>query len=104
MHIFLDTFNQCGKYSAQIASHQAELRREKGFTDQRYFSISSIQTYYLNINSSSGYGENIERANIVQTECTFGGGANQYADYFFKMIRKDKEKYRVAVDLDKTTD
>ena len=29
MHIFLDNFHQGGKYSAQIASHQAELIREK---------------------------------------------------------------------------
>ena len=28
MHTFLDNFCQGGKYSAQIASHQAELRRE----------------------------------------------------------------------------
>ena len=28
MHIFLDNFHQGGKYSSQIASHQAELRRE----------------------------------------------------------------------------
>ena len=29
MHTFLDNFHQSGKYSAQLASHQAELRREK---------------------------------------------------------------------------
>ena len=29
MHIFLDNFHQGGKYSAQIASHQAELRRKE---------------------------------------------------------------------------
>ena len=28
MHIFLDNFHQVGRYSAQIASHQVELRRE----------------------------------------------------------------------------
>ena len=28
MHTFLDNFHHGGKYSAQIASHQAELRRE----------------------------------------------------------------------------
>ena len=28
MHTFLDNFQQRGKYSAQIAIHQAELRRE----------------------------------------------------------------------------
>ena len=35
MHTFLDNFHQGGKYSAQIASHQAELRREEEFTDQK---------------------------------------------------------------------
>ena len=31
MHTFLDNFHQGEKYSAQIASHQAELRREEKF-------------------------------------------------------------------------
>ena len=35
MHTFMDTFHQGGKYSDQIASHQAELRREETFTDQK---------------------------------------------------------------------
>ena len=35
MNTFLDNFHQGGKYSAQIASHQAELRREEKFTDQK---------------------------------------------------------------------
>ena len=52
MHTFLDNFHQGGKYSAQIAIHQAELRREEKFTDQKYVSISSLQTDYLNMESS----------------------------------------------------
>ena len=39
MHTFLDKFHQGGKYSDQIASHQAELRREEKVTDQKYLSI-----------------------------------------------------------------
>ena len=39
MHTFLNTFQQGGKYSAQIASHQAELRREETFTDQKSLNI-----------------------------------------------------------------
>ena len=31
MHTFLDNFHKGGKYSAQIASHQAELRKEENF-------------------------------------------------------------------------
>ena len=37
MHTFLDKFHQGGKYSAQIASHQAELRREIKFTDKNLY-------------------------------------------------------------------
>ena len=39
MHTFLDKFQQGGKYSAQMASHQAELRREEIFTDQKSLKI-----------------------------------------------------------------
>ena len=49
MHIFMVNFHQGGKYSARISSHQAELRREENFTDQKYLSISSLQTDYLNL-------------------------------------------------------
>ena len=35
MHTFLDSFHQGGKYSAQIESHQAELRREQKCNDQK---------------------------------------------------------------------
>ena len=44
MHTLLDNFEEGGKYSAQIASHQAELRREETFTDQKPLNISSLQT------------------------------------------------------------
>ena len=39
---FLDNFQQGGKYSAQIASLQVELRRNINFTDQKSLSISSL--------------------------------------------------------------
>ena len=35
IHTFMDNFQQGGKYSTQIASHQAELRREETFIDQK---------------------------------------------------------------------
>ena len=60
MHTFLDNFHQSGKYSAQLASHQAELRREEKYPDQKCLKISSLQNDYLNIdNSVSGSGKNI---------------------------------------------
>ena len=79
MHIFLDNFHQVVKYSAQIASHQAELRREEIFTDQKSLYISSLQTEYLNLDRSSDCGKNSERNNIYHTKCTFCGGANHSA-------------------------
>ena len=42
MHTFLDNFHQVGKYCSQIASQQAELRREEKFSDQKYLSFSSL--------------------------------------------------------------
>ena len=92
MNTFLDNFHQRGKYSAQIASHQAELRREEKFNDQKTLNISSLQTDNLNLNSSSGSCSNIERAHAVQTKCTFCGGYNHSAKKCIKRIRKEKEK------------
>ena len=100
MHIFLDNIDQSGKYSAQIASHQAELRIEEKITDQKYLSISSLQTDYLNIDSRSGCDKNSQRKNLVQTNCTFCGVANHSAELFLKGIRKEKEQSRVAADSD----
>ena len=89
MHTFLDNFHQGGKYSAQISSHQAELRREEKFTDQKSLNISSLQTDYLNLDSSSGFGRNSERANNFQTKCTLCGGTNHSAENKFKIIRQE---------------
>ena len=58
MHILFDKFHQGGKYTAQIASHQAELRREEIFTDQNSLSILYLQTDYLNLVRSSGSVKN----------------------------------------------
>ena len=82
----MDDFHQGAKYSAQIASHQVELRREGNFTDQKYLSISSLQTDYLNIYSSLGCGKNSVRENTSQTKCTFCGDANHSTEKCFKRI------------------
>ena len=65
MHKILDNFHQGGKYSAQIASYQAELRREEKFTAQKSLNISSLHNNYLNIDSNSVFGRNSERAHAV---------------------------------------
>ena len=94
MHTFLDNFCQGEKYSDRIASHQAELKREEKFTDQKSLNISSLYNDYFNLDSRSGFGRNSERANNVQTNCTFCGGTNHSAEKCFKRIRQKKEKYR----------
>ena len=60
--------------------------------------ISSLQTDHLNLDTSSGFSRNSERAHDVQTKCTFCGGNNHSAEKCFKRIRKEKEKSR-AVDV-----
>ena len=101
MHILLDNFHQGGKYSTQIESHQVELRREEMFTGQKYLSISSLQTDYLNLDRSSGSNRNNERSNIVHKKCTSCGGTNNSAEKYFKNIRKEKVKARGAGDSKK---
>ena len=77
MHTFLDNFQQSGKYSAQLASHQEELRREEKYPDQICLNISSLQTEYLNLDSSqSGYSKNNEKANSVKAKCNYCGLSN----------------------------
>ena len=92
MHTFLDNFEQGGKYLAHIANQQEELIRVGKITDQKSLNISSLQTEYLNLDSSSGFDRDIERAHDVQTECTFCGGVNHSAEQCFKTIKKENEK------------
>ena len=84
MHTFLDKFCQGEQYSTQIANHQAELRREGEITDQKSLSVSSLQTDYFNIGSSSVCGGKREREIFVQKKWTFGVGANNSSDFFQK--------------------
>ena len=74
------------------------MRREEKCTDQKSLNISSLQTDYLNLDSSSVFGRDSEWAHAVQRECTYCGGINHYAEQCFKRIRKEKEKAR-AVDV-----
>ena len=93
MHTFLDNFQQSRKYSSQLASHQAELRREEKYPDQKCLNISSSQTEYLNLDSSiSGYSKHNEKANSVQTKCTYCGLSNHYVEKCFKNTRKEKRE------------
>ena len=96
IHTFLDNFHQGGKYSARISNHQADLRRKEKITDQKSLNISSLQTDYLNLDNSSGFGRKSEIANTVQTKFTFCGGTNHSAEKCFKTIRQEKEKARAA--------
>ena len=74
MHTFLDNFQHSGKYSDQLASHQAELRREEMYPDQKCLNIYSLQTEYLNLDSSQlSQGKRNEKANSAKAKCTFCG-------------------------------
>ena len=69
------------------------MRGEETFTDQKRLNISSLQTDYLNFDSSSsGSSRNIERAQYVQAKFTFCGGNNHSEEKSFKSIRQEKEK------------
>ena len=97
MGTFLDNFHQSAKYSAQLASHQAELRREEKYPDQKCLNISSLQIDYLNLYSSvSGSSRHSEKANSAKAKCTYCGLNNHSEEKCFKKIKKEKEKARSA--------
>ena len=97
MHTFLNNFHQSGKYSAQLASHQAEWRREEKYPDQKCLNISSLQTEYLNLDSIlSGSSKHNEKANSAKAKCTYCGLFNHSVEKCFKKIKKEKEKARSA--------
>ena len=98
MHTFLDNFQQSGKYSSQLASHQTELRREEKYPDQKCLNISSLQTEYLNLDSSlSGSSKHNEKANSSKAKCTHCGLSNHSVEKCFKNIRKEKRKLVLLV-------
>ena len=91
--MILDNFHQSGKYSAQLASHQAEFRREEKFTYQKSLNISSLQTDFLNIySSSSGSSRHNEIAHSVQEKFTFCGGNNHSAGKNSKGLERKRRK------------
>ena len=67
------------------------MRREEKFTDKKSLKISSLQTDYLNLDSSSDFGRDSEMAHAVQKECTFCGGVNHSTEQFFKRIRNERK-------------
>ena len=95
MHTFMDNFQQSGKYSAQLGRHQAELRREEQYPDQKCLNISSLQTEYLNLDSSqSGSRKHNEKAHSAKANCTYCGLSNHSVEKCFIKTRKEKEKAR----------
>ena len=102
MHKFLDNFHQGGKHSAQIAIHQAELRREEKFIDQTSLNISSLQTDYLNIDSSSVLGEIVREQTLFIQSAPFVEVLITLQKCFSKVLdRKRKKLVRLVI---RTTD
>ena len=88
-HYFFQNLSCCPDLDSKY------VRIEEKITDQKYLSISSLQTDYLNLDSISGFGINSEISNTVQKKCPFCGGVNQSAD------RKRKKILRLVI---RTTD
>ena len=78
---------------AKFPKPPSRIEKRGNFPEQKCLNISSLQTDYLNLDSSvSGSSRHNERAHSVQTKCTFCGGNNHSAEKCFKRIRKEKEK------------
>ena len=90
MHTFMNRFHQGGKYSSQISSHQAELRRrEKLLIKNVYLFHPYRMTIY--ILTEFQVVVKIARKNIVQKKCAVLGGANHYAEKYFKGSEREKK-------------
>ena len=46
MHILLDSFHKCRKYTAHKSSHEAELRREEKIIDQKCLSFLVLLKHF----------------------------------------------------------
>ena len=84
MQIFLDNFHKGGKYSAQKARQQTELRREE-FFDQKSLSISDLQIDYLNLDNAV---RNNEREIFSQSRCIHCGGSKLTKKRFKQQIKE----------------
>ena len=81
MHTFLDNLYKGKRYSAQIESRQAEMRKEETFFDQKSLSISDLQIDYLNLETPV---RNNKRANFSQSRCSHCGGSHLTGKLFQK--------------------
>ena len=63
--------------------------------------ISSLHTDYLNLDRSSGFGTNTERANTDQKKCTFFEVTDHSAEKLFQREKKGKIKSRATGASDK---
>ena len=71
------------------------MRREEKYPDQKCLNISSLQTEYLNLDSSqSGSSKHNEKAKSTKAKCTYCELSNHSVEKCFKKIRKEKEKAR----------
>ena len=76
IYISLDNLQKGGKWSDQIVIHQAELRREEIFVDQKLLSISDLQIDYFNLYN---WVRNNKRENFAQSRCSHCGGSQPTA-------------------------
>ena len=94
-----------GIYSAQLASHQAELRREENYPDKKCLNISSLQKDYLNLdNSLSGTSRHNKKANAAKTKFTYCGLNNHSVEKCFKNIRKGGKNRSAGTSSNKNSD
>ena len=98
MHTFLNNFQQSGKYSVQLGSHQAELRREELYPDQKCLNISSIKAESLIMETVSQVLVNtMKKENSAKTKCTYCGLSNHFLENVSKRSERKKGKLVLLV-------
>ena len=80
IHIFMDDFFQGGKYSAQIASYQAELSREVKSTDKNLYLFHPYILVILILTADQVVVEIVREKILSIQSALFCGGANYSAE------------------------
>ena len=78
--LFIGNFSQRWDIYCTNRKPPVRVNKRRKVYRPKQLSITSLQTYYLNIESSSRSDRNNKRENIVQTKLNFCGGTNNSAE------------------------
>ena len=96
MHKFLDNLHQVFKIFCSNSQPPGRVKEKNVFTDQKYLSISSLQTNYLNLGSSPGFGKIVKEKTLFRKSAPFVEVLITLRKILSKRSDRKKENFRAA--------